>query len=62
MLKHFFFAENNLFLFFAGGLGSYTPSKMSRDNPFQLGVSRTVPHASLSSVITLKYYLRIKNV
>ena len=46
MLKHFFFAENNLFLFFAGGLGSYTPSKMSRDNPFQLGVSRTVPHAS----------------
>merc|ERR1712043_14273 len=29
-----------------GGLGSYTPSKMSKDNPFQLGVSRTVPHAS----------------
>jgi len=28
-----------------GGLGSYTPSKMG-DNSFQLGVSRTVPHAS----------------
>merc|ERR1712228_228221 len=28
-----------------GGLGSYTPSKMA-DTPFQLGVSRTVPHAS----------------
>merc|ERR1719232_761875 len=32
-----------------GGLGSYTPSKMSRDAPFQLGVSRTVPHASKTS-------------
>lgn len=29
-----------------GGLGSYTPSKMATDAPFQLGVSRTVPHAS----------------
>jgi len=29
-----------------GGLGSYTPSKMATDTPFQLGVSRTVPHAS----------------
>merc|ERR1712008_631951 len=28
-----------------GGLGSYTPSKMATDTPFQLGVSRTVPHA-----------------
>jgi len=28
-----------------GGLGSYTPSKMA-DTPFQLGVTRTVPHAS----------------
>ena len=26
-------------------MGSYTPSKMA-DTPFQLGVSRTVPHAS----------------
>merc|ERR1712228_331964 len=34
-----------------GGLGSYTPSKMA-DTPFQLGVSRTVPHASSISVDT----------
>ena len=37
--------KNNTLGFF-GGLGSYTSSKMSRDSPFQLGVSRTVPHAS----------------
>ena len=29
-------------IFFSGGLGSYTPSKMT-DAPFHLGVSRTVP-------------------
>ena len=36
----------NLYILFSGGLGSYTPSKMTRETPFQLGVSRTVPHAS----------------
>ena len=35
----------DLFFPISGGLGSYTPSKMG-DNSFQLGVSRTVPHAS----------------
>ena len=34
------------FFLISGGLGSYTPSKMATDTPFQLGVSRTVPHAS----------------
>ena len=32
--------------FIAGGLGSYTPSKMKDANSFQLGVSRTVPHST----------------
>ena len=35
-----------ILIFFSGGLGSYTPSKMKDANSFQLGVSRTVPHST----------------
>ena len=35
-------------LFFTGGLGNYTPSKLSITNCFELGVSRSTAHQQLT--------------